>query len=105
MSKVMISVTANKAFLLSEGSLLRAHSLTVIAIPAEILREGAALSSIIELSNDDTRIAFKEAAKSSDGFVAILIELHSGETLRLNRSTEAIAVGSASEEFVFDVEN
>lgn len=103
MSKATISVVANKPFHWSRGTQLRARISTVIAVPAEILIEGEALGSIIELSNDDTRIAFQEAAKSGGGFAMILIELQSGTSLKLNRSTEAVALGSASEEVVFDV--
>lgn len=102
-SKATISVVANRPFQWSQRTQLHARSSTVIAIPAGILIEGETLGSIIQLSNDDTRIAFQEAAKSGAGFAAILIELQSGTSLKLNRSTEAVALGSGSEEVVFDV--
>ncbi len=100
-----ISVVANKPFLWSKGVRLRARCNTIVAIPAEILIKDETLASIIELSNSDARIAFQEAVKSGDGFSAILIELQSGETLKLNRSTEAVAMGVASDEVIFDAEN
>jgi hypothetical protein len=103
MSEATISVVANKPFHWSQGAQLRARRATVIAVPAGILIEGEMLGSIIEISSDDTRIAFQEATESVGGFAAILIELQSGAFLKLNRSTEAIALGSTSEEFVFDV--
>jgi len=103
MSEATISVVANKPFHWSRGTQLRARSATVVAVPAEILIEGETLGSIIQISNNDTRIAFQEATGSAGGFAAILIELQAGASLRLNRSTEAVALGSTSEDVVFDV--
>ena len=100
--KTTISVVANKPFQWSRGTQLRARNSTVIAIPAGILTEGEALGSIIQLSNNDTQIAFQEAAKSGAGFAAILIELQSGASLKLNLSKEDVALGSDSEEVLFD---
>lgn len=98
-----MSVAANKPFHWPMGMQLRARSAIVVAVPAEILIEGESLGAIVEISNDNTRIAFQEAVESVGGFSAILIELQSGASLRLNRSAEAVALGSSSEEVVFDV--
>jgi hypothetical protein len=75
----------------------------MITLPADLLHEGENIGSIIKVSSDDIRVGFQEANNSGKKFALILIELEPGQTLRINRSTEAIVRSPSSAPIHFDI--
>ena len=82
---------------------MRAPRKIVVALPADLLPDGESIGSLVELSDDNARIGFQESDSSEKPFSLILIELQTGQTLRVNRGTEAIARSPSSAFVDFEI--
>lgn len=98
-----LNIRPNSVFEWNEGRCLKALSRTMIVLPAGIISEGEPLKNVLELSNDETPIAVQES-KSGNGYDFMIVDLQSGDSMKLKRSTEVIFRSNQSSSIVFEVE-
>lgn len=98
-----LDIQPNSVFEWTRGQCLKALSRTMIVLPASIIRDGEPLKNILELSNDETPIAF-QGSKSGNGFEFIIVDLQVGDSIRLYRSTEVIFRSNQPTSIGFEVE-
>jgi hypothetical protein len=98
-------VRSGEAFRLNRNFKLRARTLVAIHLPPGILSlEGAPLSELVRLSNEDATVGLMETEPGA-GVAAIIVELKPGDEISLARSSEAIAYdGTEGGVIIFDAQ-
>ena len=91
-----LTLTVGKPFEWRRGLCLQAIDGVQLVLPGALWVQGKALRNVIEISDDEVRMAFDQA---NDGKVRkIHIFLKSGQHVTLHRNSEAIAVAEGREE-------
>jgi len=96
-----LTVVAGKPFEWRRGVRLQAVSETQLVLPGGLWVQGQALATVIEVSDDDARIAVDQAG---DGSVRkIHVFLKPGQHVILHRNSEAIALAKEAREIQLNV--
>ena len=97
-----LQIKPNSIFNWSAGQELKALARTMIVLPGVILEEGKAIGSIIELSNNATPISFQKKDTDRE-FKLITIDLSPGDSIKLNKSTEAVFKSNLPNPLEFEI--
>ena len=80
----------NTVFEWPKGRCLRALREVTVAFPGALLRDGAALGSIIEVSRHDTTVGFVKSPTRPEGYSYVVLELAVGTSATVKTDTEAV---------------
>jgi hypothetical protein len=97
-----IRIAPNKPFVWPKGQCLITLQDVTLVLPGGIVRENEPVGSIIEVS-DEVEISFQESENQQNGFSFIILRLPRGESVRLNRSAQAMVTQPSGESIIFQV--
>ena len=99
--RTTVYIEPNKVFSWKVGACLVSKQPVQIVFPGSLIRNDEAVGSIIDVSDDNARIAFVE---SQDGasFVEIDLYIQANTAVRLHRGTQAVLRSDSPTAIEFD---
>jgi hypothetical protein len=88
-----ITIEPNKTFAWPKGLRLIPSEKVTIEFPGGLVFDGEKIGAIIEVS-DDAEIGFQKSDNPQKPYSRIILKVAKGDGILINRSTQAILVGS-----------
>lgn len=104
MTEQIFSVQPNAPFKWPKGVRLFATARVKLVLPGAVVKNGETIGSVVEVSDDNTRIGFQEGPDKGEAFTCIILELEPGASVRLHRSSDAMALSDSEALIIFKIE-
>lgn len=98
----VVTVKAREPFLLEKDVCLESTSVVRLYLPPGLLAAGERLGDVVNLSDDQIKVAFKESSHTPKKLSAMIVFLRPKDRIRLNRSAEVIA-DDGDRDIVFNI--
>jgi hypothetical protein len=99
----VITVKTREPFLLEKDVCLESTSAVRLYLPPGLLVAGEQFGDVVNLSDDQIEVGFKESSHTPKKLSAVIVYLRPKDRIKLNRSAEVIADVEGNRDVTFNI--